>query len=76
MFSYQINKNIKLKILEQHDASQLFHLIDSNRDYLAEFLPFVKYTRRLKIVKILSIEHYNSLREEMDFIVVFGLIMN
>ena len=45
MFSYQINKNIKLKILEQHDASQLFHLIDSNRDYLAEFLPFVKYTK-------------------------------
>lgn len=76
MFSYQINKNIKLKILEQHDASQLFHLIDSNRDYLAEFLPLLNTQRRLKIVKILSIEHYNSLREEMDFIVVFGLIMN
>lgn len=30
MFSYQINKNIKLKILEQHDASQLFHLIDGS----------------------------------------------
>lgn len=48
MFSYQINKNIKLKILEQHDASQLFHLIDSNRDYLAEFLPFVKYTKKVE----------------------------
>ena len=47
MFSYQINKNIKLKILEQHDASQLFHLIDSNRDYLAEFLPFVTQTTEI-----------------------------
>ncbi|BEJ47241.1 hypothetical protein KSE1242_22290 [Staphylococcus epidermidis] len=38
MFSYQINKNIKLKILEEREAEQLFKLVDSNRDYLAEFL--------------------------------------
>ena len=42
MFSYQINKNIKLKILEEREAEQLFKLVDSNRDYLAEFLPFVE----------------------------------
>lgn len=34
MFSYQINKNIKLKILEEREAEQLFKLVDSNRDYL------------------------------------------
>lgn len=38
MFSYQINKNIKLKILEEREEEQLFKLVDSNRDYLAEFL--------------------------------------
>ena len=67
MFSYQVNKNIKLKILEEREAEQLFKLVDSNRDYLAEFLPFVKYTKKVEDSKILSIQHYNSLREEMDF---------
>ena len=48
MFSYQVNKNIKLKILEEREAEQLFKLVDSNRDYLAEFLPFVKYTKKVE----------------------------
>lgn len=48
MFSYQINKNIKLKILEEREAEQLFKLVDSNRDYLAEFLPFVEHTKKVE----------------------------
>ena len=48
MFSYQINKNIKLKILEEREADQLFKLVDSNREYLGEFLPFVAYTTEVE----------------------------
>ena len=51
MFSYQINKNIKLKILEEREAEQLFKLVDSNRDYLAEFLPFVEHTKKVEYSK-------------------------
>ena len=38
IFGYQIDKDIKIKILEEREAEQLFKLVDSNRDYLAEFL--------------------------------------
>ena len=48
MFSYQINKNIKLKILEEREAEQLFKLVDNNRKYLAEFLPFVEHTNKVE----------------------------
>ena len=76
MFSYQINKNIKLKILEEREAEQLFKLVDSNRDYLAEFLPLLNIRRRLKIVNTLSIRRCNNLSMVMDFIGEYGVIKN
>lgn len=76
MFSYQINKNIKLKILEEREAEQLFKLVDSNRDYLAEFLPLLNIRRKLKIVNTLSIRRCNNLSMVMDFIVEYGVIKN
>ena len=44
MFGYQVNEHVTLKILEEREADQLFKLVDSNREYLGEFLPFVEYT--------------------------------
>ena len=44
MFGYQVNEHVTLKILEEREAEQLFKLVDANRDYLGEFLPFVEYT--------------------------------
>ena len=74
MFGYQINDHLKLKILEEREAEPLFKLVDNNRNYLAEFLPFVDTQRKLKIVKHLFSRPYNNLRVEMDFIVAFGMI--
>ena len=48
IFGYQIDKDIKLKILEEREAGQLFKLVDSNCKYLAEFLPFVEHTKRVE----------------------------
>ena len=48
IFGYQIDKDIKIKILEEREAEQLFKLVDSNRKYLAEFLPFVEHTKRVE----------------------------
>lgn len=42
MFGYQINERLKLKILEEREAGQLFKLVDSNRKYLAEFFTFCR----------------------------------
>ncbi|EFU83255.1 GNAT family N-acetyltransferase [Staphylococcus lugdunensis] len=44
IFGYKIDESISLKILEQREAPLLFKLVDSNREYLSEFLPFVEYT--------------------------------
>ena len=76
MFGYQINDHLKLKILEEREAEQLFKLVDNNRKYLAEFLPFVEHTKKLKTVKHLFSHPYNNLRVEMDFTVAFGMIKN
>lgn len=48
MFGYEVNEHVKLKILEEREADQLFKLVDSNREYLAEFLPFVAYTTEVE----------------------------
>ena len=48
MFGYQINDHLKLKILEEREAEPLFKLVDSNRKYLAEFLPFVEHTNKVE----------------------------
>ncbi len=48
IFVYQVDKDIKLKILEEREAEQLFKLVDSNRNYLVEFLAFVEHTKKVE----------------------------
>ncbi len=37
----KVDKDIVLKILEMDDATDLFHLVDNNRSYLREWIPWV-----------------------------------
>ena len=48
MFGYEVNEHVKLKILEEREADQLFKLVDNNCEYLGEFLPFVAYTTEVE----------------------------
>lgn len=48
MFGFQVDENIRLKILELRDAKSLFRMINQNRRYLAEFLPFVDFTHQIE----------------------------
>jgi ribosomal-protein-serine acetyltransferase len=41
MFFLQVDEHIVLKILEMDDASVLFNLIEKNRAYLREWLPWI-----------------------------------
>lgn len=45
MFKTKINENLSLKILEERDTQELFQIIENSREYLAEWLPFVKFTK-------------------------------
>jgi ribosomal-protein-serine acetyltransferase len=39
-----VNENISLKQIELSDAADIFHTIDTQREYLSEWLPFVPMT--------------------------------
>lgn len=41
MFEHQVNDEIKLRLLEPHHADTLFVLVDSNRQHLRQWLPWL-----------------------------------
>lgn len=43
-----IDKDIELRQLEQSDSLDIFNIIDSQREYLGEWLPFVEITREIE----------------------------
>lgn len=57
MFGYEVNEHVTLKILEEREAEQLFKLVDSNRDYLGEFLHLSNIQLKLRTVRSLFSRH-------------------
>ena len=51
-----ISKGLVLKELELSDAEHIFKTIDSQREYLGEWLPFVEFTKSVKD----SLDYVNS----------------
>lgn len=43
----KIDNEIELKPLERSDSVDIFEAIDSQREYLGKWLPFVEYTRKI-----------------------------
>ncbi|GAA0501503.1 GNAT family protein [Salinibacillus aidingensis] len=41
MFTFTIDKNLELKLLEHKDSKELFELVHHNRSYLRQWLPWV-----------------------------------
>ncbi|PKR82738.1 GNAT family N-acetyltransferase [Heyndrickxia camelliae] len=41
MFSYKVDKDISIELLQQHHKEELFQLIDTNRSYLRKWLLWV-----------------------------------
>ncbi|MFO7865066.1 MAG: GNAT family protein [Salinivirgaceae bacterium] len=41
----EIDKELELRQLEQNDSFRIFELIDAQREYLGEWLPFVAFTQ-------------------------------
>ncbi len=41
MFNFQVNESISLELLQQHQAEEIFELIDANRAHLREWLLWV-----------------------------------
>ena len=47
-FSIKIDGGIELKLLSEHDAAAMFHLINTNRIYLRQWLPWIDYTQSIE----------------------------
>ena len=45
MFAQRIDDEIKLRIFDERHAAESFALVDSNREYLREYMPWVDDTR-------------------------------
>ena len=45
MMTIDVDQEIKLTQLAQSDAKDIFETIDSQRDYLGKWLPFVAFTK-------------------------------
>lgn len=45
MFGHKIDEDLELRLLEDRDADELFKLLDHNRKYLRQWLPWVDGTK-------------------------------
>ena len=48
MFYFEVDDNIKLKLLEKHHGEQLYELIEDSREFLERWVDFVKDLRDVK----------------------------
>lgn len=51
MFRYVIDSDIELRLLENRDSWELFALVDSCRDYLREWLPWIDSSNSFEATK-------------------------
>lgn len=45
MFTLRVDEEIELQLLEKHHKDELYELVDSNREHLREWLPWVDRTK-------------------------------
>jgi len=48
MFTYQVSDELYLKLFDKSEADSLFELIDSNREHLSRWLPWVEDVKEVK----------------------------
>lgn len=66
----QITKEIQLKEIELDDASNIFHLLDSQREYFRKWLPFVDGTHDIKDSEEFVLSVIESPEEKWNYVFV------
>ena len=66
----EIDENICLKFIEMSDALDVFEAIDSQRDYLGKWLPFVEFTKDVSDSEKYIDSLLNAPLEKLDFVFV------
>jgi ribosomal-protein-serine acetyltransferase len=63
MLVFEIGNNIKLEMYTPFDAEELFNVVEKNRDYLREWLPWVDSTKEVNDIRAFlekSIKSYSE----------------
>ncbi|WP_046756888.1 GNAT family N-acetyltransferase [Kordia jejudonensis] len=63
----KVNDTITLKKLEHADAPAIFNIIDSQRNYLGKWLPFVAFTKELSDSEQFVINVLNTPIQKLEF---------
>lgn len=68
-----VNPSIKLKQLELSDAPDIFRIIDSQREYLRKWLPFVDYTKEVTDTRLFIISTLDTPEKSRELTFVIHL---
>lgn len=63
----QVDKNIVLKQLELADGLEIYNTIDSQREHLGPFLPFVELTKQLSDTQAFVEAVVNSPKDRLEY---------
>lgn len=74
MIKIQVNKNIELKQIELSDADNIYNTINTQRDYLGRWLPFVHSTQKIEDTQnyIQMIDDSSPAIQELVFIILYN----
>jgi ribosomal-protein-serine acetyltransferase len=64
----EVNSSIVLRQLNQSDSEDIFHTIDSQRDYLGKWLPFVELTKRIEDTESFINSVVNAPNDRFEFV--------
>ena len=64
----KIDENISLRQIELTDATDIFNIINSQREYLGKWLPFVEYTQKVKDSEKFIQSVMNAPEEQFEYI--------
>ncbi|HPI39091.1 MAG TPA: hypothetical protein PK397_14205, partial [Ignavibacteriaceae bacterium] len=70
MQTIKVNDKIILKQIELSDAGDVFNTINTERDYLGEWLPFVEYTKRQNDTESFITSIYNEPADKQELVFV------
>nr|WP_321237573.1 GNAT family N-acetyltransferase [uncultured Psychroserpens sp.] len=63
----QIDSDLELRLLELSDSTDIFNTINSQREYLGKWLPFVAYTKELNDTINFVSSVVNSPKEKFEY---------
>ncbi len=74
MIKIQVNKNIELKQIERSDSEDIFNTINTQREYLGRWLPFVDSTQKIEDTQnyIQRVEDSQPENRELVFVIHYA----